>query len=96
MVEAGFFIGNIYNEREKKFTGTIATKNKSLIKYPLSEFDLGLLKTKAGIFYRDENLTALNEAILARRNEDVKNSTRMSTSKYQKQAIGEFNSSVIK
>ncbi len=96
MVEAGFFIGNIYNEREKKFTGTIATKNKSLIKYPLSEFDLGLLKTKAGIFYRDENLTALNEAILARRNEDVKNSTRMSTSKYRKQAIGEFNSSVIK
>ena len=95
MVEAGFFIGNIYNEREKKFTGTIATKNKSLIKYPLSEFDLGLLKTKAGIFYRDENLTALNEAILARRNEDVKNSTRMSTSKYRKQAIGEFNSSVI-
>ncbi len=96
MVEAGFFIGNIYNEREKKFTGTIATKNKSLIKYPLSEFDLGLLKTKAGIFYRDENLTALNEAILARRNEEVKNSTRMSTSKYRKQAIGEFNSSVIK
>lgn len=96
MVEAGFFIGNIYNEREKKFTGTIATKNKSMIKYPLSEFDLGLLKTKAGIFYRDENLTALNEAILARRNEDVKNSTRMSTSKYRKQAIGEFNSSVIK
>ena len=96
MVEAGFFIGNIYNEREKKFTGTIATKNKSLIKSPLSEFDLGLLKTKAGIFYRDENLTALNEAILARRNEDVKNSTRMSTSKYRKQAIGEFNSSVIK
>ena len=95
MVEAGFFIGNIYNEREKKFTGTIATKNKSLIKYPISEFDLGLLKTKAGIFYRDENLTALNEAILARRNEDVKNSTRMSTSKYRKQAIGEFNSSVI-
>ena len=91
MVEAGFFIGNIYNEREKKFTGTIATKNKSLIKYPLSEFDLGLLKTKAGIFYRDKNLTALNEAILARRNEDVKNSTRMSTSKYRKTIVKNFN-----
>ncbi len=86
MIEAGFFIGNIYNEREKKFTGTIATKNKSLIKYPLSEFDLGLVKTKAGIFYRDENLTDLNEAISARRNEEVKNSTRLSTSKYRKQA----------
>lgn len=84
MIEAGFFIGNIYNERENKFTGTIATKNESLIKYPLSEFDLGLVKTKAGIFYRDENLTGLNEAILERRNEEVKNSTRMSTSKYRK------------
>lgn len=84
MIEAGFFIGNIYNERENKFTGTIATKNESLIKYPLSEFDLGLVKTKAGIFYRDKNLTGLNEAILERRNEEVKNSTRMSTSKYRK------------
>ena len=51
MLAAGFFIGNIFNERENKYTGTIATKNKKLIKYPLSEFDLGLLKTKAGIFY---------------------------------------------
>ena len=85
MIEAGFFIGNIYNVRENKFTGTIATKNKLLIKYNLSEFDLGLIKTKAGIFYRDENLTAPNEAILACRKEEVKNSTRMSTSMYRKQ-----------
>lgn len=84
MKTAGFEIGNIYNERLKKFTGTIATKNTDLIKYPLSEFDLGLLKTKAGIFYRDENLTALNEAILERRNIEVKNSNIMSTSHYNK------------
>ena len=92
MQDAGFEIGNIYNERLRKFSGTIATKDKSLIKSPLSEFDLGLLKTKAGIFYRDENLTlsneqittALNEAILERRNSEVKNSDKMSTSHYNK------------
>ncbi len=84
MQTAGFEIGNIYNEQLGKFSGTIATKDKSLIKYPLTEFDLGLLKTKAGIFYRDENLTALNEAILDRKNSEVKNSDKMSTSHYNK------------
>ena len=84
MLEAGFHIGNIYNERENKFTGTVATKDKSLIKYNLSEFDLGLLKTTAGIFYRDENLTAQNEAIFEARQNEVKNSDRISTSQYKK------------
>lgn len=84
MRNAGFEIGNIYNERLGKFSGTIATKDKPLIKSPLSEFDLGLLKTKAGIFYRDENLTDLNEVILERRNLEVKNSDKMSTSHYNK------------
>ena len=84
MIEAGFYIGNIFCQRENKFIGTVAVKNKSLIKYPLSEFDLGLLKTRAGIFYRDENLTAQNEAIIAARNLEVKNSTRQSSSEYKK------------
>lgn len=81
---AGFFVGKIYNPVENKFTGTIAAKNQSLIKYPLSEFDLGLLKTKAGIVYRDENLTDLNEAIIERRNFEVKNSDLISSTKYMK------------
>ncbi|MBE7712512.1 MAG: hypothetical protein E7Z87_02065 [Cyanobacteria bacterium SIG26] len=84
MQEAGFYIGNIFNSRLNKVTGTIATKKESLIKHSLSEFDLGLLKTTAGIFYRDENLTGLNEAIKTLRDSEVKNSTRMSTSKYKK------------
>ena len=84
MVEAGFEIGNIYNERLNKFTGTVAAKNKSKIKYPLSECDLGLLKTKAGIFYRDENLNSLNEAINEARKIEVENSNRISSSHYKK------------
>jgi hypothetical protein len=85
MIKAGFFIGNIYNKRENKFMGTVAVKNKSLIKYPLSEYDLGLLKTTAGIFYRDKDLTGQNEAIIEARNFEVKNSNRLSSSKYKRQ-----------
>lgn len=84
MVEAGFEIGNIYNERLNRFTGTVAAKNKNQIKYPLSEYDLGLLKTKAGIFYRDENLNSLNEAINKARKIEVENSNRISSSHYKK------------
>lgn len=84
MVEAGFEIGNIYNERLNRFTGTVAAKNKSHIKYPLSEYDLGLLKTKAGIFYRDENLNSLNEAINEARKIEVEKSNRISSSHYKK------------
>lgn len=84
MVESGFEIGNIYNERLNRFTGTVAAKNKNQIKYPLSEYDLGLLKTKAGIFYRDENLNSLNEAINETRKIKVENSNRISSSHYKK------------
>ncbi len=51
---------------------------------PLSQYDLGLLKTKAGIFYRDENLNLPNEAIIAAHRKEVENSTLMSSSKYKK------------
>ncbi len=84
-LEAGFYVGKIYNAQAGKFTGTIAVKNKSLIKNELSEYDLGLLKTKAGIFYRDENLTGLNEAIVAAHKKEVETSTRISSSKFIKQ-----------
>ncbi|MDE6138046.1 MAG: hypothetical protein K2F57_01085 [Candidatus Gastranaerophilales bacterium] len=84
MTEAGFFIGNIYNERENKLTGTVAVKKNNLIKHELSEFDLGLLKTTAGIFYRDENLTSQNEAIIENRKFEIQNSNRISTSSYKK------------
>ena len=82
MQESGFYIGNSFNKRLNKNCGTVAVKNPELIKHPLSEFDLGLLKTKAGIFYRDENLTEQNEAIIRRRNSEVKLSERISSTSY--------------
>ena len=81
---AGFYVGKIYSDSANKFTGTIAVKNKSLIKYELSEYDLGLIKSKAGIFYRDENLSLDNEAIIKAHEIDVKNSNLISSSKFIK------------
>ncbi len=83
-LNAGFCVGKIFSESANKFTGTIAVKNKALIKYELSEYDLGLMKTKAGIFYRDENLNGLNEAIINAHKIEVENSNLESSSKYIK------------
>lgn len=88
---AGFYVGKIYNPRTKNFTGTIAVKNKSFIKYELSEYDLRLMKTRAGIFYRDENLNALNEAIIERHKLEVESSSLMSSSKFIKEYRKEHN-----
>ena len=83
-INAGFYIGKIYNNTSGKFMGTIATKNKSLIKNDLSEYDLGLLKTKAGVFYRDKNLNGLNDEILATHKREVEISDLESSSHYIK------------
>ena len=98
-INAGFIVGKIYSESSKKFTGTIAVKNNSnleklicehennkLVKISeLSEYDLGLIKTKAGIFYRDENLSLDNEAIIKVHEIEVQNSNLMSSSKFIKE-----------
>lgn len=83
-INAGFYVGKIYSESAKKFTGTIAVKKEALIKHELSEYDLGLMKTKAGIFYRDKNLSLDNEAIIASHKIEVENSKLISSSKYIK------------
>lgn len=83
-LNAGFHVGKIFSQSADKFTGTVAVKSKDLIKFELSEYDLGLMKTKAGIFYRDENLTLDNEAIIALHEKEVKNSDLISSSKFIK------------
>lgn len=83
-INAGFWVGKIYNKDTNKFTGTIATKNLALIKNGLSEYDLGLINTKAGIFYHDKNLTATNDEILAAHAKEVAESGLQSSSKFIK------------
>lgn len=87
-MHAGFYVGKIYSESLKKYTGTIAVKNKTLINHELSEYDLGLMKTKAGIFYRDENLNLDNEAIIVSHKKEVEISNLISSSKFIKQFKG--------
>ncbi len=83
-INAGFYVGKIFNPTSNKFMGTVAVKNKSLVKYELSEYDFGLLNTKAGIFYRDENLNASNEAIIEAHKKEFENSDLISSSKFIK------------
>ena len=88
IINARFYIGN--NILNNNCIGTIATKNKLLIKNSLSEKQLGLLNTKAGITYKDNNLCNLNNDIIQRREEEVKISTLESSSKYLKRFKNEI------
>lgn len=83
-LQNGFSVGKIYDAQMKKFTGTVATKNKFLIQYPLSEVDINLIHSKAGIPFRDANLDSDNNSILENRRNEVKESTLRSSSQVLK------------
>ena len=87
-MQAGFFVGKIYNKDYDKFIGTIAAKKLEKIKTSLSEYDLGLINSKAGIVYRDENLKLDNFQIKANRAKAVETSNLMSSSKFIKNFRG--------
>lgn len=78
MNEAKFYIGLNNN------VGTLCTKNKNLIKYNLSDYDSGLLKTNAGISYRDYNLSMSSDEIIEDRLRRVKLENRESSTHYAK------------
>lgn len=78
MQEAKFYIGSNNN------IGTVCTKNKNLIKYNLSEYDLGLLKTNAGVPYHDCNLSMNSDELTQDRLRRVKLENRESSTHYAK------------
>jgi len=80
----GFCVGKIYDAELKKFTGTIATKNKFLIEHPLDDGDIELINSKAGICYRDEHLDLDNISILDNRKIEVRESNLRSSSQVLK------------
>ena len=97
-VNAGFVVKKIFSESQNKFTGTVAIRTnssntekfnsnfgKSNLIQDLSEYDLGLMKSRAGIFYRDENLLLDNEAIIKEHQKEVENSNLISSSKFIKE-----------
>ena len=83
-LENNLYVGKIYNKKNNKFVGTIASKDKTKIKYPLNNYELGLCNTTAGIPYHDPNLSFSKEEILELREYEFKHSTLMSSSKYMK------------
>ena len=86
MLNAGFKIFKTYLKSQNKFCGTAAVKNKvkndNLFDLDKSEYEL--LKTKAGIFYKDEFLNLSNEDILKKHKFEFDNSNLMSTTKFKK------------
>ncbi len=83
-LENNFYVGKIYNEKTGKFIGTVAAKEKSLIEHPLTNYEIGLCNTKAGIPYHDPTLSLDKNEILKRREYDFKNSDLMTSSQYMR------------
>ena len=83
-LENKFYVGKIYNEKTGKFIGTVAAKDKSLIEYPLSNYEIGLCNTRAGIPYHDPTLSLDKKEILKRREYEFKTSDLMTSSQYMR------------
>ena len=84
LLENKFYVGKIFNKRTGTFIGTIASKDKSKIDYPLNNYEIGLCNTKAGIPYHDPNLSFSNKEILELREYEFLHSNLISSSKYMK------------
>ncbi len=82
LFKTGLTIGKTI--KNNKTIGTVASFNKNLIQNPLNEFELNSLKTKSAITYRDKNLNLTHNAIVEKRNEEIKNSTLETLSHYLK------------
>ena len=83
MLDAGFFVGKLF-DKNNRHCGTVASKNCSLIKHPLDDYDLGLINTRAGIYFRDKNLDLTAEEIIENYNSERNNSLLESSSQYIK------------
>lgn len=83
-LENKFYVGKIYDEKSGKYIGTVAAKDKSLIEHPLSNYEIGLCNTRAGIPYHDPTLSADKKEILKRREQEFKTSELMTSSQYMR------------
>ena len=83
-IENNFYIGKILDPKTGKCIGTVAAKEKGLIEHPLSNYELGLCSTRAGIPYRDPQLNYTKEQILKIREQEFRNSDLMTSSQYMR------------
>ncbi len=83
MLQNGFYLGKI-QEGKRKTSGTIAYMSEKFVSIPLSQKEIGLLSTRAGIVYHDENFDNTHDEIIQNRNLEVKKSKLPSSSSYLK------------
>ena len=83
-IENNFYIGKIKDPNTGKCIGTVAAKDKSMIEHPLSNYEMGLCSTRAGIPYHDYSLADTKEVILKRREQEFKSSDLMTSSQYMR------------
>ena len=84
LLDNNFYVGKIYDSKSDKFIGTIASKDKTLIEHPLTNYEIGLCNTKAGIPYHDPTLSLDRKQILKIREQEFKTSDLMTSSQYMK------------
>ena len=83
LLDLGFNISKIV--LDNKSFGTVATLNENILGTPLDDFEIGLLNTKSGIPYLDnETLSLSADEILNNRQIQMRNSDLMSSTKYIK------------
>lgn len=83
MIDAGFCVGKILDNAGRN-SGTVAAKRIELIENKLSDYDIGLLETSAGIYYLDENLEKPAKKILDEHLNRKKHLNLKSSTQYKK------------
>lgn len=78
----GFHVGKIILDNSQ--FGTIASFEKKNIKHELSDYDKGLMNTKAGIPYHDKNFSLTSQEILINRDNELKACDIMSATEYKR------------
>ena len=70
--------------KDDKTIGVIASFNSDLIKNKYSEIELGELKTKTAITFKDKNLNLSHSEIIENRKKEIEESSLMTLSQYKK------------
>ncbi len=82
LLKLGFHVGKTYIDNIDM--GTVASLSPEKINYPLNDFDIELLSTRAGITYKDPNLNLTPEIIIKNRTNELNVSNLMSHSEFLK------------
>lgn len=79
--EAGLYLGKTI--KENRVIGTVASFDLSLIQNPFNDLELGELKTKSAITYKDKELNLSHSQIIKNREAELQSSKRQTLSSYK-------------